>query len=152
MSLTFEEAMAAIAEAERKGLGGFALAAFVVTQDDSRTAWGRARLFRYADDRLGNSLHIQDPSVSFVWQFSDRARFSGQTDLVGLDVFAVGPDKYRGDVSLYTWGGAKYSVDLAPASKGRMLIGYGPTIGFGPEAALHCISIQEVRTGPIVIG
>jgi hypothetical protein len=152
VSLTVEEAIAAIAEAEREGLGGFALASFVVTQDDSRTAWGRGRLCRYADDRLGNSLHIQDPSVSFVWQFSDRARFFGQADLVGLDVFAVGVNKYRGDVALYSWGGAKYSVDLSPAQKGKMLIGYGSAIGFGPEAALHCISIQEVRTGPIVIG
>jgi hypothetical protein len=66
VSLTFEEALAAIAEAERQGLSGAAFATFVVTQDDSRTAWSRGRLDRYADDRLGNSLAASDPGTSFL--------------------------------------------------------------------------------------
>jgi hypothetical protein len=149
VSYTFDEAMKILADAEQQGLGGSALSTFVVTQDDSRTAWGRGNLYRYANNRLGNLGHVSDPSFVFAWRFSDRQAFTGQMDLVGLDVTRVSATKYRGDVVLYAWGGAKYSVDLVPAQKGNMLIGYGPTIGYGPDAALHCISIQNVSTGPI---
>jgi hypothetical protein len=143
---TFDEAMASLT---KHGRSAFAPATVVITQDDSRTAWGRGRLYRYADDRLGNGAHVLDLKDSFSLMFSDRQWFFDQSftvfqpDRVGLDIVKVGANRFRGDFYLFNWNSA-YSVDLEPASQGKLLIGYGKTIGWGPQAALYCVSIQGI--------
>lgn len=105
MAYTFSEAQDVIKNAEQQGLGGYVGTSLVVTQHDSRTAWSRGRLFRYADDTLGNLFHIADVTFSFYTKFSDRNVFAGQADLVGANVVRVGagPIPRRSRVVLLGW-------------------------------------------------
>jgi len=150
MAYTFGEARAAIQKVQQQGLLGSVRACVVVTQDDSRTAWSRGNLYLIANDTLGNLPYLQDPNIIFNTRFSDRNYFSGQMDLVGLNVVEVGVNQYRGDFVLYSWGSVKISVDLTPAPQGKMLMGWGAPIGYLPHPALHCVSFGElIREVPI---
>ncbi len=150
MAYTFEEAQQAIQAAEKQHPGkvAYSRGTVVITQNDSRTAWGRGNLYPYAKNKLGNLGHVSDPNFIFLMRFSDRNLFAGNADLVGLDIVKVSAGNYRADFVLYSWGGVKYSVDLKPAGQAatKLMIGYGNTIGFLPAAAaaLYSVSIQDI--------
>jgi hypothetical protein len=151
MAYTFDEAQDLIKKAEERGEGRYVRASLVVTQHDSRTAWGLGSLYRYSDDMLGNLRHFSNPNDSFSMRFSDRNTFSGQADLVGSDIIRVTQNQYRAEFVLFNWGGVRLKVDLAPAPQGNMLIGWGNPIGYLDSQALYCLSFIEVVSVQIVL-
>jgi hypothetical protein len=121
------------------------LATLVITQEDGRTGFLQSRI-----GALTNPSRLQNGQMDMI--FSDRNRFGGNSDNVGLTVQALNANTCRVDVLLNTWNSA-YNLTLTlPANfgaVGKVYQGYGDSIGAGTGRGLHCLSFDQfVREPP----
>ena len=128
---------------------------FVVTQEDGRTAYGADWFgLDYAARVLRRGINNSDPALDFYIVFSDRNRFYGPADGMGIQISSISTSTIRVALTLKSWGNAQYSVDTdLPANSaavGKVYQGWGETIGHGSGRALHCISFNALRRNRIV--
>jgi hypothetical protein len=132
------------------------LTTVVISQEDGRTAYG-SHWFAvdYASQILRIGINNADPAFDFYVVFSDRNRFTGQADRMGVEISRLSPSMIRAAYTLKSWGNAQNSVDAElPANYsvvGKVYQGWGETIGQGTGRALNCISFNGLRRSRIVL-
>jgi hypothetical protein len=132
------------------------LTTIVITQEDGRTAYG-SHWFTvdYTSQILRIGINNADPAHDFYFVFSDRNRFTGRADRLGVQISRLSPSMIRAAFTLKSWGNAQNSVDPElPANYsvvGKVYQGWGETIGHGTGRALNCISFSSLRRSRIVL-
>jgi hypothetical protein len=132
-------------------------ATVVITQEDGRTAHGADWLqINHSTRVLQRGINNADQAHDYYLRFSDRNRFTGKTDQVGIQVTAVNSSTLKIVFTLKSWGNAQYSVDVGLPSNyptfGKIYQGWGQTIGHGGGKALHCISFNDIHRAVVTIG
>jgi hypothetical protein len=114
----------------------------VVTQEDGRTGYLQSRM-----GIVSNPPIVENGQMQIF--FSDRNRFGGNADSVGLAIYPIDPSTCRVTAFLNTWN-SRYECTLSLpqnyAQVGKIYQGYGETIGGGSGRALHCLSFEDVAS------
>src|SRR5437773_11561733 len=130
MALTFTEARNQVIQGP--GDSNLVVATLVITQDDSRTAWGGEGelLLKAATGSLSN---IGGTAKQFVMRFSDRgpSPFAGNSDQIELELAQLSSNLFEATILLKSWG-ATYKIRLSSQPRGikaKMLTGWGNAMG-----------------------
>jgi hypothetical protein len=131
------------------------LTTVVITQEDGRTAYGSHWFtIDYPSQVLRIGINNADPAFDFYMVFSDRNRFTGQADRLGVQISRLSASMIRVAYILKSWGNVQNSVDAElPANYsivGKLYQGWGDTIGHGTGRALNCISFNSLRRSRII--
>lgn len=132
------------------------LTTVVITQEDGTTAYGSGWfVVDYASQVLRRGINNADHAFDFYLSFSDRNRFTGQADQLGVTISRLGPSTIRATYILKSWGNVQHSVDVElPADSsvvGKVYQGWGETIGHGTGRALNCISFNGLQRSRVVL-
>jgi hypothetical protein len=125
-----------------------------MTQEDGRTGFCTGEFIKDADtERLVSGMGgpTNNPASQTTIYFSDRNRFAGNGDSIGLEFFRTpGLSGLTLRSTLHSWGDAQDSRQLhlnsQPGTRGLVYHGYGDTIGHGKGQALTCLSLNDVFT------
>ena len=154
MAYTFEEIFAnqpPVAPDEY----GEVLTTVVITQEDGRTAYGSNWfVIDYATQELRRGINNADHALDFYLSFSDRNRFTGLADQLGVTISRLCPSTIRATYILKSWGNVQHSVDVElPANSsivGKVYQGWGETIAHGSGRALNCVSFNGLQRSRVV--
>jgi hypothetical protein len=132
------------------------LTTFVITQEDGRTAYGLDWfIVDYPTQILVRGIGNAEPIFDFSLSFSDRNRFAGQADRLGVQISRLSTSMIKVVYTLKSWGNVQNSVDIELVANygvvGKIYQGWGSTIGNGTGRALNCISFNSIRRSRIEI-
>ncbi len=132
------------------------LTTIIITQEDGRTGYGSDWFtVDYQSQKFLRGINNADQAFDFYLVFSDRNRFTGQSDQLGVTVSSLGPSMIRVTYILKSWGGVQQAVDANlpanPNAVGKLYQGWGETIGHGNGRALNCISFNGLRRSRVEI-
>jgi hypothetical protein len=123
----------------------------VITQEDGRTAFGEDWFYiNHANRTISRGINNADPAFDFYLIFSDRQRFRGNADQLGVEITDVDPNVCRARFILKSWGSPQYSVDYIVAV-GRLYTGSGTSIGNAPTLALYSLAFSTLDRQQVVL-
>jgi hypothetical protein len=134
-----------------------ATATVSIVQEDGRCAYGSGTVYVDPLDRVVDAQsndRAVDSIRGFKLCFSDRQRFIGQNDEIGLHMVDAGGTAFDLTIVLWEWGGHKYDVrlELSQSPPGtKLYTGWGETIGRGSGQALHTISFSDLAVLKVLI-
>ena len=155
MAYTFDEVFAnlpALADDEYP----FVASSLVITQEDGRTGFAEGEFgVDPATETIAVGVSNADSAFDLFISFSDRNRFQGNADHIGLEIRRGGAgDEIEVRHLLKTWG-AEYEQALTLVGNsgvvGKLYTGFGPTIGWGTGRALHCLSFHSTGKRKVVL-
>jgi hypothetical protein len=158
MSFTFDELFSRAPPFDPASEFLGALCTLVVTQEDSRTAFAQGTV--QIDPANGSveanfASQSSDPALRLNLFFSDRQRFAGTGDNIGLMFRNTSRGVTTMSVKLWRWS-SQYQVALrlqaSASTNGKLHAGTGLTIGNGHGKALHVVSFNDLRVNKIEIG
>lgn len=128
----------------------------VVTQEDGRTGFVQdALVFEPTGKRLEKGTYNSDSADDCFIYFSDRGRFGGRPDSMGIEITQGTNGACNVLFTLKSWGSAQDRLSVALpqdyATTGKIYMGRGPTIGQGTGQALVCISFTTMEKHTIVM-
>jgi len=129
----------------------------VLTQEDGRTAFAQGQFgVDQANRVLSAGIGNADAAFDVFVFFSDRQRFAGNSDRMGLELFeTVGGGSLTLRSTLKSWGNAIQVLELAlPANYqqlGRIYVGYGTSIANGRGQAINALTLNDLQETEIVL-
>lgn len=155
MAITFDDAMSH----QPPAYGNYLSVPFtlVITQDDGRTGYASGSFGVDQTTRtLTAGINNADIEFDVYIVFSDRERFTGDADRMGVEIFqSPGVSGLTLRSTLKSWGDTEQTVQVELwqnyASDGKLYRGRGETIGHGRGKALHVLSLNDITEKFIVL-
>jgi hypothetical protein len=123
----------------------------VITQEDGRTAFGENWFFiDHQNRQLRYGINNADPAFDLFVFFSDRQKFSGNADQLGVEITEVGDSGCQARFVLKSWGNPEYRVDYVNPV-GRLYVGNGIPIGNATFLAMYSLAFSRLDRQEIVI-